>query len=320
MQVLARSMRAVCWSGPPRHKSKAPLPGGRGSRRKKGLDDFHRALGQRIEEGLAVFLEQDAVVQHDDNAGVGLGADEPADSLTARRRFSCQNRPVMCEIALGTVSRTTAIAMKTDKAEDFLPTRRSLLTRLKDWDDQTGWKRFHTTYWKLIYGVAIKSGLTHAEAEDVAQETVVSVAKKMKYFKYDPALGSFKGWLRTLTARRIVDHFRKRQRNAANPAPQAEDTSCTPTIERIPDPETLCPDRMWEEEWQKNLMDAALKKVKGKVNAKDYQIFHLYVVKELSVADVMEALNVSKDQVYQAKSRILPLLEKEIERLKTELL
>ena len=80
----------------------------------------------------------------------------------------------------------------TPQADEFLPTRRSLLSRLKDWDDQESWKDFFDTYWKLIYGVAIKSGLNDAEAQDVVQEAVISVAKKMHEFKYDPAVGRSK--------------------------------------------------------------------------------------------------------------------------------
>jgi RNA polymerase sigma-70 factor (ECF subfamily) len=52
-----------------------------------------------------------------------------------------------------------------DAPDEFLPTRKSLLTRLKSWDDQAGWQEFFETYWRLIFSVAIKAGLTLAEAE-----------------------------------------------------------------------------------------------------------------------------------------------------------
>ena len=80
-------------------------------------------------------------------------------------------------------------------ATDFLPTRRTLLSRLKKADDQAGWQEFFDTYWKLIYGVAIKAGLTDAEAQDAVQETVIAVSKHIGRFKYDPAQCSFKTWL-----------------------------------------------------------------------------------------------------------------------------
>src|SRR5262245_50851089 len=95
--------------------------------------------------------------------------------------------------------------------DELLPTRQSLLSRLRNWDDQESWREFFDMYWRLIHGLAMKCGLTDSEAQDVVQETMLSVAKQMPGFKYDPALGSFKGWLLQITRRRIVDQMRKRR-------------------------------------------------------------------------------------------------------------
>src|SRR5258705_5904182 len=95
---------------------------------------------------------------------------------------------------------------------DMIPTRKSLLGRLKDWNDQESWKVFFDTYWRLIYSAAMKAGLSDVEAQDVVQETVISVFKSMPGFDYDPGKGSFKSWLLRLTSWRIVDQLRKRQR------------------------------------------------------------------------------------------------------------
>ena len=51
--------------------------------------------------------------------------------------------------------------------EDLIPTRRSLLNRLKNWEDNESWRSFFDTYWKLIYGFATRRGLSHDEAQDV---------------------------------------------------------------------------------------------------------------------------------------------------------
>src|ERR1044071_5293796 len=96
-------------------------------------------------------------------------------------------------------------------ADELLSTRRSLLERLRDWEDQASWREFFDLYWKFIYSVAIRSGLTDQEAEDVVQETVLSVAKKMPQYIYDPARCSFKGWLMHVTRLRIIDQLRRRQ-------------------------------------------------------------------------------------------------------------
>jgi len=97
-----------------------------------------------------------------------------------------------------------------DQLDPFLATRQSLLSRLKDWEDHESWRDFFDTYWRLIYGLALRSGLTTTEAEDVVQETLLAVAKEMPDFKYDPARGSFKGWLLEITRRRIANQVRRR--------------------------------------------------------------------------------------------------------------
>jgi RNA polymerase sigma factor (sigma-70 family) len=225
---------------------------------------------------------------------------------------------VLLYMDLALLCRKVARLMKSD--DELIPTRRSLLTRLKDWDDREGWQRFFDTYWKLIYGTAIKLGLSDADAQEVVQETLIAVAKKMNDFKYDPALGSFKAWLLQLVRWRVTDRLRKQQREPARPAVPREDTSRTDTVLRLPDPATLNMDAVWEEEWQKNLYDAALRRVKEKASARQYQLFDLYVVKAWPVEEVMEALEVTADQVYQAKRRVSKLIRREVHDLETRMI
>ena len=96
---------------------------------------------------------------------------------------------------------------------DLIPTRRSLLSRLRDLGDQESWSDFFHLYWRLIYEVALKAGLGDAEAQEVVQETVISVAKQMPGFRYDPARGRFKGWLLQITPQ--ADAGQRRQRWAS---------------------------------------------------------------------------------------------------------
>ena len=94
---------------------------------------------------------------------------------------------------------------------ELVPTRQSLLERLRNLDDHDAWQEFFDTYWKLIYCAAIKFGLSDTEAEEVVQETIIGVARKMETFRYEPQTCSFKGWLMHVTQRRIIDRLRKRQ-------------------------------------------------------------------------------------------------------------
>ncbi len=200
------------------------------------------------------------------------------------------------------------------KSAGSLATRRSLVDRLANWDDQKRWQEFFDTYWKLIYSAARKSGLTDVEAQEVVQETVITVAKKIDKLKYDPAIGSFKGWLLQITRWRIGDQFRKREPGDAK-RPRTMDDRLTATIERVPDEHVVDLDALWEKEWQENLFEAAIARVKKKVDPKQYQIFDCYVRREWPAQKVAEQLRVNIGQVYLARHRVGAALKKEIKAL-----
>src|SRR6266516_3609781 len=214
-----------------------------------------------------------------------------------------------------------------EKPFDPIPTRHSLLNRLKDWGDHASWQDFFDTYWRLIYNVAVKAGLTDTEAQEVVQETVIAVAGKIPEFKADPAYGSFSAWLMRLTRWRIADQFRKRgivgvQASACPSADgtlkrelQPDDTGLTDTVDRIPDPGGVAFETVWGEEWTKNLMAAALEQVKRQVSPKQYQMFDLHTLQNLPVRDAARTMQVSVASVYMAKHRVARLLKKAIQEL-----
>jgi RNA polymerase sigma-70 factor (ECF subfamily) len=97
------------------------------------------------------------------------------------------------------------------------------------------------------------------------------------------------------------------------------DTADTSVEEQLPD-ESLDLDQFWDAEWKKNLIDAAIERVKAKVNPKQYKIFHLHVVKKLSVKDVAKAMGVNVAQVYLARHRVSKLIEKEVRYLESKMI
>jgi RNA polymerase sigma factor (sigma-70 family) len=200
--------------------------------------------------------------------------------------------------------------------DEIIPTRYSLLSRLQDWGDDASWRVFFDTYWRLIYSVALKAGLTQVEAEEVVQETLICVAKNIQKFKRDRRLGSFKGWLRNLTRWRIADQLENRTRLSQGEAGGAARKYEPPG--NLPDPADDAGTQEWEEEWQSHLLKAAKQRVKSRVTEEQYQMFDFYVVKEWPVRRICQTLGVSATKVYLAKHRITRLLRKEVRRLEKE--
>jgi RNA polymerase sigma factor (sigma-70 family) len=197
-------------------------------------------------------------------------------------------------------------------AADSIPTRQTLLKKLKVLENQESWQEFFETYWSLIYSTAVRSGLNDAEAQDVVQETVICVAKSMPDFNYDPKIGSFKAWLRKLTRWRILDHVRKR--NSA-PRPFSSFEEEFPQMDRIPEDHDAAFESRWDEEWRKAIIEAAVAKTKPRVDEKQFQIFELCALQGWPVERVAATLNISRPRVYLAKHRVGKIFEAELKSI-----
>ena len=214
---------------------------------------------------------------------------------------------------------------------DSIPTRESLLARLKDWGDHESWREFFDTYSRLIHAAALKAGLIEVEAQEVVQEVMIAVAKKMPEFTYEPGKDSLKGWLLAVTRWKVADQFRKRDRAAVtrpsgtlshrmgegrSEGPGAnDDPARTDTVERVPDPNGFVLDEIWEGEWRENLLRAALDRVKRQVNPAHYEMYHLHVVQGLPAKEAGRALGVSAAAVHLAKHRVGWLIKLELKKL-----
>ncbi|MBM3834649.1 MAG: sigma-70 family RNA polymerase sigma factor [Verrucomicrobia bacterium] len=97
----------------------------------------------------------------------------------------------------------------------------------------------------MIYSVARKAGLSEAEAQDVVQDTVLSVAKKIGAFRSDPAAGSFKAWLLQLTRWRILNQVKRRLPCATGDSgAHADDESRTTSSSRASLDDSECAGRL----------------------------------------------------------------------------
>ena len=201
--------------------------------------------------------------------------------------------------------------------DHLIATRATLIHRLKDWQDQSGWQDFFDTYSRLIFTLAIKAGLTVEEARDVVQETTLAVAKQMPTFQYDPSIGSFKSWLLTMTRWRILDYIRKKNQSPLAVQEEVAEGE-TEAINKIADPASLNLNAIWEAEWDGNLLAVAVDKVKRQVGPEKFQVFDFYVNKGWSPEDVASCFGVEISQVYLIKHRISEMIRTEVRRLGKE--
>jgi RNA polymerase sigma factor (sigma-70 family) len=195
-------------------------------------------------------------------------------------------------------------------------TRRSLLSRLRDLDDNESWRDFFDLYWRLVYNVARRAGLREDDAEEVVQETVISVARRMPGFIYDPSRGSFKQWLLRITGRRIMDHLRKAYRQplrASVPPESLEEDQAH--AEALADPLSAQIEEGWEDEWKRSIFEAAVAEVRHQANPKQFQVFDYCVLKGWPISQVAGTLGLNAAQVYLAKHRVTRAVKRSAQRI-----
>jgi|TARA_B100000401_G_scaffold421381_1_gene347573 RNA polymerase sigma factor (sigma-70 family) len=197
----------------------------------------------------------------------------------------------------------------------LLETRSSLIQRLKATINGESWEEFFHTYWELIYNVARRAGLSEADAQDIVQETILKVHNSLDRFEYNRKRGTFKGWLRTVTRSRLNDFFKKQQRRPALNQPLEE---AADELQNLEDPEGPEIEKIWDEEWNRNLIQAALSRTKKLSSPKQFQIFKCHYIDEWTVRETCRTLGVNAAQVYMAKQRVGKIFREAVETLQEQ--
>ena len=84
-------------------------------------------------------------------------------------------------------------------------TRASLLIRVRDPADQAAWHEFVEIYRPLILRLARQKGMQDADADDVAQEVLVAVARAVEQREHDPKRAKFRTWLNRVAHNAILN-------------------------------------------------------------------------------------------------------------------
>ena len=190
-------------------------------------------------------------------------------------------------------------------------TRVTLLARIRDGQNAEAWREFVQIYGPVVYRFARNRGLQDADAADLMQDVLRSVARNAPRMEYDPARGTFRGWLYTVTRNKIYN-FLGSQKNRPR---AAGDSDAHERLDATPAREEDGPDEEWEREYQRRLSGRAMERVKGEFQPATWQAFWQTAVDGKAAAEVGAGLKMTAGAVYVAKSRVLARLRDEVKKM-----
>jgi len=181
-------------------------------------------------------------------------------------------------------------------------TTTQILEELKSSNDAPVWPRFHDHFHTIVVKFSRNMGLSITDAEDAAQETMLTFVKAFRDGKYDRQKGHLSDWLFGV-AKHVILNFRRRQ-----PLERliADKTTGTSFWDLVQDDHNI--KHSWESEWRRMVLARCLDQICKEIDAKLFKAFELYALSELPVDKVAEELGMSQNAVYIAKSRVLSRL------------
>ena len=186
-------------------------------------------------------------------------------------------------------------------------TRPSLLIRMRDPRDRPAWSRFVENYAPLIFAYGRRHRLQDADASDLVQEVLSAVAAAADRFAYDPARGSFRGWLLAITRNQLRRHLRRGLRQASGKGGTAHLALLAERPDVAHDP---C-----DREDRERLFSRAAGQVRGAFQTSTWEAFWKTAVENLPAEAVAQDLGISVGAVYIARSRVLARLREAIAAL-----
>jgi RNA polymerase sigma-70 factor (ECF subfamily) len=188
-------------------------------------------------------------------------------------------------------------------------TSASLLERLRTAPDETAWRRLDDLYRPLVRRWLLHDPSLGDDSEDLVQEVMAVLVRELPRFQRRRN-GSFRRWLRTITAHRLVAHYRSRKnRPRALGGPLEE----SPLLQLADVHSELS--RQWDREHDRHVLGRLMELIAPLFEPVTLAAFRRIAIAGVAPALVAEELGLSLNAVLIAKSRVLSRLRQEAEGL-----
>lgn len=182
-------------------------------------------------------------------------------------------------------------------------TSHSLLDQLRQGSDGIAWQRWHALYEPLIHGWLRRHHLIATDRDDVVQDVMTVVVRRMPEFEHNGRVGAFRNWLKTITIHCLRDYWKDLRTHP-------QQAAATVTLDEWADDESAV-SKNWDLEHDRHLVNKLLTLLEPEFTPETWKAFQQVVITGRPAAEVASELKISLNAVYIAKSRVLTRLRHE---------
>lgn len=195
---------------------------------------------------------------------------------------------------------------------DVPTTNRNLIQAARDPQNDEAWRQLYRTYRAPIAALCNASGLNPSEADDVVQEVLARLARRLARTALKPGTVGLRSWLSQVTNQQIFDLYRRRRRNALSPAASTLIQSWLPAA--------LAPevDADAREQLEAHLWAVCLARVRHEVSPTHWQIFESYCLQGVSSPEVARVFGTTQINVRMIRKRVVGRIKEQWKRLAVE--
>jgi RNA polymerase sigma factor (sigma-70 family) len=204
-----------------------------------------------------------------------------------------------------------------DKNQSRFQTSYSLIERVRNPNDEEAWKEFFSYYEQYIYNILRHIGISPSDTQELTQEIIIQLWKKLPDFTYDKDRGKFRQWLSTIIHNKAYTYISKEKRQKKHLQETEEDALVNAISNQADQIEAL--DQIIAEEWDLYISNMAWNSVKIRFKENMQKVFLLHM-QEIPVKDIAKQCDIKEASVHVYVQRIRDHLKEEIQRFNTELL
>ena len=185
-------------------------------------------------------------------------------------------------------------------------TSASLLERVRSNPRSDAWQRLVEIYQPLVRGWLRRHHLIEHDADDLVQDVMAIVVRRLPDFQHNGRVGAFRTWLRTITVNCLRDHWRSGKRRPS----ATGDSNFQQVLAQLEDPASGM-SKLWDQEHDRHVTRRLLEALRGDFEPTTWQAFERTALDGLAAAEAAAELGVSANAVFIARSRVLARLRQE---------